>query len=523
MKFFISGILFAGISFAQTVRDIPPWMHRAPDRPQHTVWIEGEAFDQNDNGIIIADTNAYGGRSWAPHAAHANNATNTSLARYSFSITVGGQYLISIAERNTGTNARAPSPLHYSLDLTARSSIPASSVTVQSDWKHLMLADFTRGPHTLHVYASPGSADAVDAIAILREPFTVISMPLRVRAAPMGLFTNAPLFAPRGYAPPRPLMYRILDRKSNEIACGGWLFASELRIPDVPIGGYTAVITEGSNAPLSIPFARVDPATNAYLLSVASADAASPGDIIAIASHIRAAVRIRFDATNTADDVSNRAHPFIAKKLPLRIAQSVPIFIQTNGQYDIASYYRFAYDRAKAYRGIDTWEFIYDAPAHHWDRRAIELALALGGKGRSVTAVCSDIGVSNTGAILADGTRAVLLMPKAAPASPAVMDEIILAVYPRYSSNASRVKTYNTNFIDIAVWNCSSGAKNIVLSNGGAHPSAFIALIPSMSQTNYTISVPTNVHSNIVILGKAERMLAPLIIPVRELSVFYRR
>lgn len=491
-------IFAAAIAFCQTIDDIPPWPHTIHERPQHTIWIEGESFSENTRGAIHPESNAFGGHCWT--------ATANASVRYRFSIVQPGQYLISIAMRGTGA------ALNTSLDLMP--AIPHATHP-EYRWTHISIADLSRGVHFLTITTpAESSSNAVDAVVLLREPFAAIPIPPRVRpAAPLGLFTNAPSFLRIGYAPPRPMQYRILDHAAHEIICGGWLGRGPLSIPDVPQGHYTAVIDAGPPAPISIPFARVSGNAHGIAIMTTADDNAHAEQIVDAAIRSGASICISVPPNLSREDHTRVMRPYV-RRAPVLLSVPAPAFYLPNGMRDIIAYMHFA-QRLTADK--NRWMVRCDDIPNRSIRSAAEHAMALGGalSPSAIRTVVIPAHAFTEGfaandppekaARIREFNNRLMTPPPQTPASTGVLLVTISArtmnvplaepSEPARTNDTARVPELAA--IDITVWNCTNSAQVVTLSNTGNFPIYLSGAMAAMSFTNITVTLPLTALSDL--------------------------
>lgn len=422
---FISVVLTA-LAFSQNLSDLPAWKMSPPEKPTSDLFIEGEAFDQQEGGAVEGDTTCYGGKAWVLYGAKGGKVS------YKLRVVKKGAYLIAVACQEFG--AAWTSPVSYSLDgekLRAAVKGPASAnawgKSKANRWIFLTMAALDEGDHTLefsvtqHRSMDEKFAFAVDAIALVYEPFSKLDLPLRlVPDAKVGVFTapKALSFSPETRGLPKAASYRVTDFFENEVAKGEWNGEGSLVLPELPFGYYVLRVKEkgSANETQVIPFVRLpDPDKRkihpdaAYAvdtaqswLSVPGKHPLFPGDTFALTSDLvkwaginKVRDRFSFSQVNPASNqyVFDNVYSKNAKLLQERGIRVTSVYHNapewTKGKLkslpqDLFALYRFCRDFSKEYKDvIEAWEFWNEENISFcldasWDFAAAQKAAFLG-------------------------------------------------------------------------------------------------------------------------------------------------
>ncbi|MBL8994502.1 MAG: hypothetical protein JNM63_14250, partial [Spirochaetia bacterium] len=187
--------LTSAVVFSQSISDLPAWKFSPPEKPAADFYLEGEAFDQQEGGTVNADPSCYSGKAWVLYGAKGGKVS------YKLRVSKKGTYLLAVACQEFGVGWT--SPVSFSLDggkpqnaVKGPASVNAWGVSKANRWIFLTSAALEAGDHSLefsvtqHRPMDDKFAFAVDAVALVYEPFSKLDLPLRlVPDAKVGVFT----------------------------------------------------------------------------------------------------------------------------------------------------------------------------------------------------------------------------------------------------------------------------------------------------------------------------------------------
>lgn len=404
MKYFLSVaaafVAMAPFTHSQNLSDLPAWKISPPEKPAVDVYVEGEAFDQQEGGSVNADPACYGGKAWVLYGMKGGKVS------YKLRVSKKGNYLVAVACQEFGV--AWTSPVSYSIDgepirnaVKGPASANAWGNSKANRWIFLTLTALEEGEHTLSFAATQHRAMddkfafAVDAVALVYEPFSKLDLPLRLAPdAKVGVFTapKALTFSPATRGLPKGASYRVTDFFENETAKGEWNGEGSLGLPELPFGYYLLHVKEkGSvNETQVIPFVRLpDPEkrkthpdapyavdTAQSWLSVPGKHPLFPGDTFTLTSDLvkwagigKVRDRFSFSQVNPASNqyVFDNVYLKNAKLLRERGIQVTSVYHNapewTKGKLkslpqDLFALYRFCRDFSKEYQNeVEAWEF----------------------------------------------------------------------------------------------------------------------------------------------------------------------
>ncbi len=259
--------LIGAPSLQGQVQDFPAFENKPPEKPVHSVWVEGEQFKTQTGWEIRESADCYAGKT----AVLITPKTGDYRLDYEFSVDRTGLYLVSVAGQPVGRGYTSPISISFDGGAWQKvTDVPCSKIAWGPagalNWTNLTLAELKASKHIFSIRVNTPRLDGViaymvDAIALVYDPYRTLNIPPKlVTDKPGNVFARKEktVFRLKRKGDFGAMNWSVTDWRGTAVAKGTWnTTQNTLELPELDLGFYRLKVTGGKGWEITIPFSRV--------------------------------------------------------------------------------------------------------------------------------------------------------------------------------------------------------------------------------------------------------------------------